>query len=228
MPAGTTLKLLKDGRPHAEAKDALDVVVNEKGVYRVEAYVPGSSLPWILGNPIYVFDAAAAAQRAERAGWPPGSEAPAAVAALGPFEVNHDPTSKASGLSPLAFELAMPSAAQPSPFVALVSWGERDLSTRRGLVFTVESDGVYRLWVQVRDENPASADEGTEWWFASVKSTPERRRVGVPFEQLRSINPKTDGRLDLDKVRAVVFLIDKGSLKPGTKGSIRIADIGVY
>jgi hypothetical protein len=84
------------------------------------------------------------------------------------------------------------------------------------------------VWVQVRDANPASADEGVEWWFASVKSTPERRRVAVPFERLRSINPKTDGRLDLDKVRAIVLLLDKGSVKPGTKGSLRIADVAVY
>ena len=62
----------------------------------------------------------------------------------------------------------------------------------------------------MRDANPASADEGTEWWFASVQTRPEWRRVAVPFARLRSINPKTDGRLDLDKVRALVFVLDKG------------------
>jgi len=80
----------------------------------------------------------------------------------------------------------------------------------------------------VRDENPASADGGTEWWFASVKTSPEWRRVAIPFARLRSINPKTDGRLDLDKVRELVFVLDKGSVKPGTEGRIWIDEVGVY
>jgi hypothetical protein len=84
------------------------------------------------------------------------------------------------------------------------------------------------VWLQVRDANPASADEGTEWWFASVKTSPDWRRVAIPFARLRSINPKTDGRLDLDKVRALVFVVDKGALKPGTTGRIWIDAIGAY
>jgi HD superfamily phosphohydrolase YqeK len=50
----------------------------------------------------------------------------------------------------------------------------------------------------------------------------------VPFDSLRSINPHTDGRLDLDKVRAIVFVIDKGAMKPGSRGTIWIDDVGVY
>jgi len=52
--------------------------------------------------------------------------------------------------------------------------------------------------------------------------------VAIPFARLRSINPRTDGRLDLDKVRALVFVLDRGVDKPGTKGTIWIDDLGVY
>jgi hypothetical protein len=104
----------------------------------------------------------------------------------------------------------------------------RDLSGHAGLAFWIRADGVYRLWVQVRDLNPASADEGTEWWFASVKTSTEWRRVALPFARLRSINPKTDGRLDLDKVRGLVFVLDRGSTKPGARGTIWLDDLGVY
>ena len=121
---------------------------------------------------------------------------------------------------------AEPTAEHPDVFCALVDGRPRDLTGRTGLVFSIRGDGTYRIWVQVRDENPASADEGTEWWFASVKTSPEWRRVAVPFARLRSINPKTDGKLDLDKVRALVFVLDKGSVKPGSKGRIWIDEVG--
>jgi hypothetical protein len=86
---------------------------------------------------------------------------------------------------------------------------------------------VFRIWIQVRDENPRSADEKTEWWFASIRTTAEWRRVYLPFSRLRSINPQTDGRLDLDKVRALVFVLDSGAIKPGTQGAIWIDDFGL-
>lgn len=235
MPPGTRIRLLKDGQLHSEAAGALDVPASGPGVYRVEAYVPGSALPWILTNPIYVFDAEAAQARAARAAWPPVPDPPEAVLSINDFEPGHDPSSKLAkdildpdGAARLAFELGVPSETHKSPFVAIVSWAKRDLTGRRGLVFSLKSDGVYRVWVQVRDENKASADEGTEWWFASVKSTPEWRRIALPFERLRSINPRTDGRLDLDKVRAIVFVIDRGSLKGGTRGTLLVDDVGVY
>ena len=57
---------------------------------------------------------------------------------------------------------------------------------------------------------------------------PTGARVHLPFARLRSINPKTDGRLDLDKVRALVLVLDRGSIKPGARGTIWIAGLGVY
>ena len=95
-------------------------------------------------------------------------------------------------------------------------------------VFAIKGDGVYRIWVQVRDDNPASADDGMEFWFASVRTATEWTRVAIPFARFRSINKKTDGRLDLDKVRGIVFVLDRGAEKPGTQGTIWIDDVGVY
>jgi hypothetical protein len=87
---------------------------------------------------------------------------------------------------------------------------------------------VYRFWLQVWDANPASADDGAEWWFASVRTSGEWTDVQVPFRHLRSINPRTDGRLDLDKVKALVVNVDRGAEKPGTRGVIWIDDLALY
>jgi hypothetical protein len=225
VPRGARVRLLRDGRLLAEDVEALDVPVPGPGVYRAEVRVDGWPVPWVIANPISVLDPQTAAERAQ-----------AAV-----FVTGHDPASEmnedlldphggvnGSGAARIAFHLGQPTAERPHVFVAIVSWEHRDLSGRRGLAFRIRADGVYRTWVQVRDENPASTDEGTEWWFASVKTSREWRAVAVPFDSLRSINPHTDGRLDLDKVRAIVFVIDKGAMKPGSRGTIWIDDLGVY
>jgi hypothetical protein len=247
VPEGARVLLLRDGKPVAEDDLRLEVEAPGPGVYRVEVRVPGTDLPWILSNPIYVFEETVRTERAARATWPPTAEAKPLVQVLDAFEGKTAFTAGADALSRvraevldprtgrdgggagrLEFRIGEPTPDHPHVFAALVDWTHRDLRGRSGLGFRVRADGVYRVWVQVRDLNPASPDEGTEWWFASVKTSPEWRTVELPFARLRSINPKTDGRLDLDKVRAIVFVIDRGSAKPGARGMIWIDDVGVY
>jgi hypothetical protein len=242
FPEDTHVHILKDGQQVREA----EVAVSGPGVYRAEVHVHGAEVPWILSNPIYVFDAAAAEARSRAASWPPVPPAPAAAEIVDAFEGAtvfegaHDDRSTldrdlhptggidGKGAMRLSFRLGHPTAEHPHTFVAVVNPKDRDLTGRHGIVLAVKADGEYRFHLQVRDANPASADEGTEWWFASVKTSTEWRRVAVPFERMRSINPRTDGRLDLDKVRALVIVLDKGADKPGTAGTIWLDEVGVY
>jgi hypothetical protein len=194
-----------------------------------------------------VFDDVGRAERERQASWPEDPPAPPAALIIDGFEgrtafvAGSDTRSAvkpeileagagvgAGGAARLQFRLGVPTADHPHVFGALVDWTKRDLKGRTGLVFSIRADGEYRIWVQVRDENPASRDEGTEWWFASVKTTREWQTIALPFSRLRSINTNTDGRLDLDKVRALVFVVDKGAVKPGTAGTIWIDEVGVY
>jgi hypothetical protein len=48
--------ILKDGTVWVdETGNAKEVAVTERGVYRVEVYLPQvGNLPWIISNPIYV------------------------------------------------------------------------------------------------------------------------------------------------------------------------------
>lgn len=247
MPPGTRLTLFRDGRPAAESAAPLSVPAAGPGVYRVEAHVPGWDVPWVMTNPIYVFDGVELEARVARAAWPSPSSAPSPLMMLDDFEGKtvfepaHDPLSRLDeplldptggtnegGAARLRFRLAAPTTSQPHTYVAMVARGARDLSGRRGLVLSVRADGAYRVWIQVRDENELSQDEGTEWWFASIRTSGEWQRVTIPFTRLRSINPHTDGHLDLDKVRAIVFVVDRGAVKVGTSGTIWIDDLGLY
>jgi PHP domain-containing protein/carbohydrate binding protein with CBM11 domain len=246
LPAGARLVLLRDGTPIVDTQDALDYEAPMAGVYRIEVHVAGARTPWILSNPIYVFDATAQAKREARAAWPAGAEAPAATLVLDGFGATTafqpgadsrstigkpvlDPHggSAGGGAARLEFRLGERAPDDAGVFAALADWTPRDLRGHSGLVFSVRADGVYRMWVQVRDENKASED-GTEWWVQSVRTSTAWRRVAVPFAHLRSMNVRTDGRLDLDKIRALVFVVDRGSVKPGTHGTIWLDGLGVY
>ncbi len=246
VPQGTRIVLLRDGREAGESREVLDAALPGPGVYRVEARVPGWPVPWVVTNPVYVQDERDRESRARAAAWPgpppmrevhtlaslPGSPA---------FNAEFDPSSwmdevvRAPGAGPaggeaskLAFRLGAPSAKQPFTWCALVNRQARDLSGYAGLRFLVRADGEYGLWVQVRDVNPASADEGLEWWLAAARTSGEWKEVRLPFSRFRTINPKTDGRLDPDQTRAIVFVLDWASVKVGTTGTIWIADVGVY
>ena len=247
LPEGARLDLVHGGRVIASAAGAIDVEAPGPGVYRVEVRLPGWDVPWVISNPISVFAEPAARERAAAAAWPPAPAVPPAVRLIDSFEgpttfhPEFDPSSSmaADVLAPRAgpdgstaariqFRLGAPGEGRPYVWCALVSREPRDLTGASGLVFSIRGDREYRIWVQVRDANPASADDGTEWWFASVRTEPEWRRVAVPFARMRSLNLKTDGKLDLDKVRQVVFVIDQGADKPGTQGEILVDGLGVY
>jgi hypothetical protein len=247
VPEGARLVLYRDGQVLDEGVESLEATLPGPGVYRVEARVEGWPVPWVITNPIFVFDETTFARRAAAAAWPPPPPPPSEVRDLADlpgspaFNPEFDPTSwmDAAAVDPsggpegepalrLAFRLAAPGPEQPFTWCALVNRQPRDLEGWSGLHFRVRADGVYRVWVQVRDENPASADDGEEWWLASVKTSEEWREVQLPFSRFRTINERTDGRLDSDKTRALVFVLDHAAVAPGTEGTIWIADLGVY
>ena len=244
-PANARITLYRNGVTVATADGPLDTRVTESGVYRVEVQVPGWDVPWVVSNPIYVLTEPERARRARAAELPAPVVAEAA-AILDSFDrdstfvataddstrqdvqfIDPDGGPDGSSVARIAFRLGEPSTEHPSPFASLASYQSRDLAGRNGLVFSLRSDDTYRFWVQVRDRNPETL-EGTESWFASVKTGNAWRTVTLPFTRLRSDDPHTDGTLDLADIEAIVFLVDIGAVPPGTEGVIWIDDLGVY
>jgi len=245
LPTGARITLYRDGVTVTTADGELDTRVTEPGIYRVEVQVPGWDIPWIVSNPIYVLT------EPERKGRARAAELPAPVVAdaadtLEPFNsdstfvavaddstrqnvqfIDPDTGPDGSSAARIAFRLGEPNTEHPSPFASLGSYQPRDLGGRNGLVFSLKSDDTYRLWVQVRDRN-LETPGGTESWFASVKTGNTWRTVTLPFDRLRSVDPHTDGTLDLADIVAIVFLVDVGAVPPGTEGVIWLDDLGVY
>jgi hypothetical protein len=246
LPTGASLSLIHNGHVVAEGTGSVDVPGATAGVYRVEVRLQRWEIPWIVSNPIYVFDASTHEARRRRALLPPAPASVSATRVLDDFDAGTvfeaasdrstvlardiiDPHGSADGSAAahVRFRLGVPAADTPSPFAALVSLQHRDLSGSQGLVFSIKGDNVYRVWVQVRDVNP-EAEDGTEWWYASVKASTEWRRVAIPFGRFRTRDAHTDGHLDLENTKGVLFIVDAGVAKPGTNGVIWVDDVSVY
>jgi hypothetical protein len=248
LPQGARLVLLRNGHQLAESVADLEVQTSAPGAYRIEVYAPGWPTPcWILSNPIYIFDPTETAARIRRARPPAEPALPSATRILDDFEggtvfrpefdrssfMSSDMLDAASpwrggSAGRMSFRLGDGDAGRYNASCALVSRAKRDLKGASGLVFALRGDDNYRIHVQLRDENPAARDDGAETWFASAKTSRDWRRVAIPFSVFRSTDPNTDGRLDLDRVRLLAFVIDKGADKVGVGGTIWFDDVGIY
>jgi hypothetical protein len=240
-PAGTELVLLRDGEAVARGP-AIRHLTSSAGTYRVEAYlaprlVPGAAKPWILSNPIDVYDAGTLAEREARALARPPLDAPlpagfellddfSGPAAAERWQLDRSPDARAGlGLrdGALRFEFGLGPGA--STHASLCDWGARDLRESAALVFSVRADRMFRFDVQLRVDAPA-APGGVRIWRRSVRAEPGWRRVAVPFAELKTYD-KLGGRPDLARVRGLYVHVDAAHLAPGSSGTLWLDDYGL-
>ena len=164
VPVGAQIRLLRDGEVFAETLETLNIPLPGVRVYRVEVTVDGWQVPWIISNPIAVFERERLLVR--KADWPSRSKPVEAAEVLDGF--NGDTVFVASrdtkstinenlldpdggrhngGAIRMAFRLGQPTLDHPDVFVALVNLEDRDLKGREGMTFWIRADGVYRMSV---------------------------------------------------------------------------------
>lgn len=242
VPQGALGQIFRDGVVVASGSLPLRPKAPGPGVYRLEIRVGRATTPWVISNPIEVLNATALAAR-EAAARPPSATLVEGETSLdsfdGPttaFAAEFDPTSNVvqpildsgagrNGGGALRLKFSLSPGPQTPVWTALVARTPRDMSASRALSFWMKADGEYRMWVQLRDKNPASADEGTEAWFASVRTSKDWTLYNVPFASLRSINRTSDGSFDPKTVQHIVFVIDHGAMPLGSMGTIWLDDL---
>lgn len=247
-PPGSRLRLLRNGKLAAETTEStISLDIGEPGVYRAEvrldtSFVPGErDQPWIVSNPIFILPSEEIDRRsAQSRAFPPRpsaegmtcqpvGEEPWAMA----FHAEHDPASRmdeaaaesSQGSFRIDFQLSEPVQDRPYVWCAIADRTPRDLTGFAAVRFQTRGDDVFRVDFQIRDANPDSPDEQTEWWATTFKTASEWQEVVVPFDRLRSITEVSDGRLDVDQVRGMFFVLDAGNTRPGTSGSIELRDL---
>jgi hypothetical protein len=243
MPEGATIRLIESGRI-LEEKEKIGFLVTQPGAYRVEARIKGRETPWVLSNALSILTPEGERERtrsAEPVRIPYVDGGTVIDRFEGPtaFGPEHDKGSaveepildpaggRGRGASArLSFRLN--DNPVPPVWCALVDRTKRVLSAGQGVTFWMRADGEYRVWFQIRDQNPRSADEGTEAWFASVRTSTAWTLYNIPFASLRSINRTTDGAFDPSKVTHLVFVIDHGAMAYGSTGKVWIDDLALY
>jgi hypothetical protein len=207
----------------------------------VEAYldpalVPGALKPWILSNPIDLYNAVTLAQREARAREGPPLDAPlparidrfddfARPPASERWQVDRSPDARAAfELRDGALRFDFVLGPGTSTHASLCDWGPRDLSGGQALVFSVRADRTFRFDVQVRVAS-AAVPEGVRIWRQSVRAGTSWRRVAVPLATLKTYDRRGGGP-DLSQVRGVYFHIDEAHLDPGSSGTLWLDDYG--
>ena len=246
LPRGARVELYRNGERVAAGPGAVEAPARRPGAYRVEVRAAGWDVPWILSNPIYVYDPVAAVVRARRAEWPPPAPPPpAAVRDLGAFADGSalaaeslpgtwvDPEVRVAAerapdgrAARLRFRLTQPRPHPSAVWGALVDRARRDLSRSAGLVLDVRADGVYRVWIGLWEERDGEPGGEPDWWQTSIRTSTAWRRHAIPFERLHPADGNVGRVLDRRRLVGLVLYIDPRT--DDAEGSVRFERLGVY
>ena len=214
--------LVRDGRVVQSGQGRIEFdAPGTPASYRVEAYVPGHRVPWLVTNSIY-FDR-------EEALPAPGKPAPSAV--LQGLHVPHDSwrieanasshgsidTNATAGVG-LSYRLG--DGAPAGQYVALATDASGASALDR-IVITATSDTPMRLSLQVRV--PGGRDGRR--WRKSLYLDREARTYVISLSELEPVERGSALRPIVAKVQSVLLVIDTVNASPGSSGVVHIRDV---
>ena len=234
-PPGTTIVLLKNGeRVHEVADSVLEMNGGtDVAAYRVEVFVQdspgGPPVPWIVSNPIYVGPTRASGIPVVET--PPASRIPARSGEAG-VEAGRVDTStlgappsdplgrRAAGEAALTWTFALGPGTPRGQFAAVRVPITGGLAAFDRVRFRVTSPVPLRAWVQLR-----APVGNTERWGATFYADGDERVIDLPFRSFRPIGDTSSEQPPLDRVDALLFVVDTLNFLPGSKGAMTLSDI---
>ena len=218
MPS-SRVDLVRDGRVVKSGPGRVEFdAPGTPAVYRVEAYVTGHRVPWLVTNSIY-FD------REEAAPAPVAVSPPSALHGLSvppdSWRIEANPTSRgsiattAAGNVGLSYRLG--DGAPAGQYVALATDASGASALDR-IVITATSDTPMRLSLQVRV--PGGRDGRR--WRKSLYLDREARTYVVSLGELEPVERSSSLRPIVAKVQSVLLVIDTVNALPGSSGTVNI------
>jgi len=229
-PPGFTSSVWKGSQLLAADRPESEFTLQTTGapaVYRVEVRA-GSGLAaprWIVSNPIYIRDDAGPDRAAPR---PPAREASPLFdgRSTSGWTVEQDPTSVgALDVTPrvdgteLRLRYGLSGGTEVGQFVAAVVGTPGGIGLANRLVLTARAERPMRISVQARAEVPGGTPER---WQRSVHLDGTDRERTVFFEDMTPIGVTSTWRPPVDRVRAIMFVVDTTNSRPGAAGRLWI------
>ena len=221
MPS-TRVDLLRDGRVVKSGQGRVEFdAPGTPASYRVEAYVPGHRVPWLVTNSIY-FD------REEATPAPGGPAPPPVLQGLrvpqDSWRIEAHATSRGSistgttGGVVLSYHLGDGTPA--GQYVALATDASGASALER-IAITATSDTPMRLSLQVR----VAAGRDGRRWRKSLYLDREPRTYVVSLGDLEPVERGSSLRPIVAKVQSVLLVIDTVNALPGSSGVVSIRDV---
>jgi hypothetical protein len=203
-----------------------EFAASETGAYRIEIQLPNAPgnppIPWVVTNPIYLrADAKPPAEKGSVPSFTPRyQDGPAdgwSVEKSAQSRGAIDVVPTISGKQ-LKFRFALGGSDAESPFVAFVM-SPGPITGNDRMTFNAMASRPMRISVQVR-----STGAGAERWRRSVYLDETMRTVTVRFDDMHPMGP-SDARVSADRVRDVLFVVDRTNARLGSNGEIWIDDV---
>ena len=221
MPS-TRIDVLRDGRIAKSGHGRIEFdAPGTPASYRVEAYVPGHRVPWLVTNSIY-FDREDATPVPGNAAPPPalhGLRVPQDA-----WRIEANATSRGSidtdtsGGIVLSYRLA--EGAPAGQYVALATDASGAAALDR-IAITATSNTPMRLSLQVRV--PGGRDGRR--WRKSLYLDREPRTYVVSLGELEPVERGSSLRPIVAKVQSVLLVIDTVNAAPGSSGVVNLRDV---
>jgi len=246
--AEAEIVLLRDGvRVARQTGVVLEVDADQPGTYRVEIYRPdvanadAGGAPWLISNPIYVWQSAArSATRMRRV---PPLPAPPLTRDLLAEAVFTSDERGVVGSSVVdngfpTWEFALEEHEDPEAFAAM-AWraaAPMDWSDADGVVVDLRARERLRINLEVRAFN---AEGDSETWAYSLEAGPQTRAIAVPWSRFRSpwsddlsdeqnADPSRPTAADLRRVHGAFFVVTPTLLEPGSRATLELHKLGLY
>ena len=235
VPAGSRTVVLRNGQPVFETMDieARVSAVTIPGAYRVEVYAPraGTTIPWLVSNPIYVgmrdahAQAAASARRRPAVGQRDRMAIGEWTSEVSPGSTSELENAVSADGSPTLEWTASLGGPEAGQYAAVSFRVPNGLAGRDRVQLQARASRPMRIWVQLR----ASSLGGGDRWGHSVYLDPQ---TGSEVKELFiddfvPLGPTTTDSLPLESVDALLLVADTVNSKPGTSGTIEILEMGL-
>jgi hypothetical protein len=230
-PPGSRLVILRNGAVLFDTRDRETHigVEAEPAVYRMEIEVPGSAgqppIPWLVSNPIYVGMRAAHDAAREPAVRPATRRTPIAT---GSWSAEVSPGSSSvlelrrpvDGGETVAWDYQLAGGALASQYAA-VRFPVDGVAAHDRLQLQARATQPMRAWIQLRASSPGSGER----WGRTVYLDDQYRSVDVRFSEMQPLGHTSTPTPPLDKVDAVLIVVDTVNARPGSRGTLHLTEL---